>query len=90
MKRYAIKTTYTATESNLNFKGETQIWHTGKQSMPLCNKDEEPRWGWLLGEYGFKTIAAATKGLNARKELAESEERYGAWKVQVEVVEFNF
>jgi hypothetical protein len=87
---YIIKKHYEATETNENFKGETQTWYCGKQGSD-CRVDGNEGTNYLetfVKYYGYATKAGATKALKSAKELAEWETRKGYWKVTAELVEW--
>jgi hypothetical protein len=83
---YIIKTHYEATENNPNFAGETQDWYSGKGGKILADRDKFP-YSYFIREDGYKTLAAARRGLKAAQELAESETAHGYWIVTAEIVE---
>ena len=60
MTKYVIKKTTTATETNINFKGETRIYYTGKRGIFIDRIEILTYWA---REYGFSTKAAAAKAL---------------------------
>ena len=89
MKMYIIKKHYEATETNENFKGETQTWYCGKCGAD-CRVDGNEHTNYLrcfLDHYAYSTKAGATKALKSAKELAEWETKAGHWKVTAELVE---
>lgn len=91
MKRFVIKTTYQATSSNENFKGETQIWYSGvKHNTCRMDGNEVPNYlNTFIKYYGYTTKAAATRALNCRKDLADWEMLTGHWNVTTNLVEIE-
>jgi hypothetical protein len=77
---YLIKTHYEATENNPNFAGETRDYLHGKNYASIvCDYD--------IRTYGYKTLAAAKRGLAAHEYLAQCEMTLGFWDITVEIVE---
>lgn len=80
---YIIKKHYEATDSNPNFAGEVKDYYEGKSGHQLI----QPLVRWEIEEYGYKTIAAAARGLKAVQGLCDWETSKGFWKVSAELVE---
>ena len=85
---YIIKIHYEATKDNPNFAGEIHDWYTGKGGEHLSAKDEFPTT-YFIQNYGYKTLAAARRGLKAAKELADWETKKGYWIVTVEIIKVS-
>lgn len=83
---YIIRKHYEATEINPNFAGVVRDYYEGKGGHLLSQHDQSPS-NWEIQEYGYRTLAAAKRGLRIVKELCESEEKYGHWKVSAEIIE---
>lgn len=84
MAKYIIKNHYEATEANTNFAGDIHDWYTGVGGTIIGNKNKFPS-EWEIENYGYKTFAAAKRGLKAAQETAEFETKYGFWNVTVEM-----
>lgn len=83
---YIIKKHYEATDINKNFAGDVRDYYEGKRGHLLSQHDQFPS-EWNIREYGYKTLAAAKKGLKVVQELCEWEEQKGYWKVSAEIIE---
>lgn len=83
---YIIKTHYEATEKNPNFAGEVHDWYSGKGGEILAGRDQYPT-AYSIREHGYKTLAAARRGLKAAQDAAKWETGYGYWVVTPEIVE---
>ena len=83
MTRFIIKVVCKATEKNENFKGETQVYYTAKNST-IRN---EAYIRFLAKECGYKTKAAALQGLKKENELAKWENGVGYWNTSCELIE---
>lgn len=82
---FIIKKHYEATETNKNFAGEIRDYYEGKAGHIIgCNNFPT---NWEITTWGYKTLAAAKKGLKVAKDLAEWETECGHWNVTVELVE---
>ena len=84
---FIIKKHYEATENNPNFAGEVKDYYEGKSGHTLGHNDF-PR-DWEINSYGYKTYAAAMRGLKAAIESADWETKQGYWNVTAELVEVN-
>lgn len=82
---FIIKKHYEATENNTNFAGEVKDYYYGK-SGELQSIGEFPG-EWQIENYGYKTLAAAKRGLAAAQALADWETSRGFWKVSASLVE---
>ena len=83
---FIIKSVETATESNKQFKGQSQTYYFGKQEKLLSCETLPPKWE--VERYGFKTKAAATKALKSLKETFEwFSKTYGTWTPELTLIE---
>lgn len=83
---YIIKKHYEATDSNHNFAGEVKDYYEGKAGHLLSHHNQFPT-RWEIEEYGYKTLAAAKKGLKSVLELCEWETAKGFWTVTAELIQ---
>lgn len=82
---YIIKKHYEATEKNTNFASDVRDYYLGK-GQHLIGRNTFPT-AWEINTFGYRTKAAAMKGLKSATELANSETRDGWWVVTAELVE---
>ena len=85
---YIIKQHYEATKANHNFAGEIHDWYSGREGKSLSARDEFPTT-YFIQTYGYKTFAAARRGLKAAQELADWETAKGYWIVTVEILKVD-
>lgn len=83
---YIIKKHYEATQSNTNFAGEIRNYYEGKAGHTIGNDKIYPT-KWEIETFGYKTLAAAKRGLKKAAELAEWETKAGHWNVSAELIE---
>ena len=81
MKRFLVKTIYTATESNKDFAGEKQVWFSVKDGRSF---KEENLFPHIIDWYGYTRKCDAKRSYAFKN--AESDEN---WNKQVEIVEFE-
>lgn len=81
MIKYLVKATYTATEKNPNFKGETQTWFCGKENHSI--KDDTPA-RYFVDFYGYSRKQDALRNYHMRPENKNTDV---FWDKNVEVVE---
>ena len=81
---YIIKIHYEATATNPNFVGNHD-WYEGKGGTIIGDRNEFPKT-WEIAKYGYKTYAAAMRGLKAAKERAVAETAFGFWIATAELV----
>ncbi|MBQ9167940.1 MAG: hypothetical protein IJX67_05985 [Oscillospiraceae bacterium] len=81
---FIIKKHYEATEYNPNFAGEVKDYYEGKAGHILSSNTFPVKWE--IENYGYKTLAAAKRGLKKARELADWETAKGFWNVSVELV----
>lgn len=81
MKRFLVKTIYTATESNKDFAGEKQVWFSVKDGRSF---KEENLFPHIIDWYGYTRECDAKKSFSYKN--CESDEN---WNKQVEIVEFE-
>lgn len=92
MKKFIIKSTYTATEQNSNFKGQTHIHYSGKAYADCGGWDgynQQEIRKYSVRENGYDTMRAARIGLAAKNRLNAFEMSYGDWKVHSEIIEIE-
>lgn len=82
---YIIKQHYEATEANKNFAGKITDYYTGKGGT-IFSENKLP-YKTAVDWYGYKTLAAAKRGLKAAQESAEWETACGYWIVSVSLIE---
>lgn len=83
---YIIKAHYEATESNKNRAGEIHDWYTGKGGFVIGGEDRMPD-AREIRQYGYSTLAAASRALKAARENAAWETGLGHWIVSAELIE---
>lgn len=86
MKRYLVKLTYTATESNQNFAGEVLNYYYGRNHFSTENPIHVNS---MARHWGYTTKAAAIQGLKSHKSMAEAEAARGAWNCSCELLEIE-
>lgn len=86
-KYYFIKKHYEATESNENFAGEVKDFYCGK-GMTSCSEFFK-YFNYYIKNNAYTRLCDAKRAYKAHLELANSEMKYGFWKVSVEIVEFE-
>jgi hypothetical protein len=84
---FIIKKHYVATEANPNFAGEQRTYYEGKAGQLLGDLYGTYPRNWEINEYGYKTYAAAMRGLKAVLDLANWEMGHGKWTITAEVIE---
>lgn len=91
---YLIKTIYTPTESNKNFK-EIQVWYEGKNGqverakcVDVCGKLYCNASNYFLKYYGYTRLQDAKRKLKSELESAKKEMEFGTWNITKEIVEF--
>lgn len=83
MKKFLVKTTYTATEKNNNFAGEVQVWFTGKGEKHFKETDEELFKIYITDKYGYNRKCDVKRSPALKSESSEF------WNVCSEIVEFE-
>lgn len=83
---FIINKHYEATESNPNFKEAIKDFYYGKGGHTIGRENEFPCL-WEIENYGYKTLAAAKKALNAAQELCDWENERGFWRVSVSLLQ---
>ena len=77
MTYYAVKTTYRAKECNKNFRGETQVYHTGRGGYPIYNLRACRTDGWKRRHFAEQYI----------KKAKEWDKNQPMWDIEYEVIE---
>ena len=87
MKKYLIKETTTATETNKNFKSVTKIFYIGKKES-MTEKEEYLKYHFINN--GFKTKAAAAAALKSYQSNVEwFNKTFKTWNSSFEIIEME-
>lgn len=84
---FIIKKNYVGTKENPNFAGEKRTYYEGKAGHLLGDLKGTFPSDWEINEHGYKTYAAALKGLKKVLEINDWEMEMGMWKITSEVIE---
>lgn len=98
MKKYLVKVTYTATENNKNFAGETHVYYEGKEEKTIGKVKinsigkvvDSDYFLWWLDEYGYNRVCDAKRNYHFHNPTEESINGVVMWEKKVEIVKASF
>lgn len=87
MRRYFVKQHYVATDSNVNFAGETKDYLVGKEEF-ILNTLNPCKWESIT--WGYTRLQDVVRAYRKHSRYAEEEQKHGFWTITTVITYYDY